>query len=414
MTSHDGISVSLRLGSGKVVSVPIATLSAEDQAFIKIQPEISIPPESVTPAEQRIWPDLVTIPNSELEKVTIEKTAEFFIYRSPSFEFTCSANLLPALTKEIPRTFEATKRLIDALPWGITCRPPAGRERFLAALYPKREDYERAGGPSNSGGVYMSKDKTFRIPFESLGIRKVGESYTRDKDFDNDTLVHEITHQMMDEYLPFLPKWAVEGTAELTGMLPYKTGTFRSGDHRKGLVDYLARPRIKGTKVEFPDLDTLFRMTRSEWDKQSSRFYSGGNSDRQRELYEQSALLVYYFNFLDAEPPTQGRRWIRFMDAVKGEIGKWNEYQAAFDTYRKDMDEFMKLPGVRQLEGARFSYPQGFTPPSPPASPDGQGKIYSEQTPFKHVDILLDGRSLEQVSEDIRLKFSQSRIKLNE
>ena len=31
----------------------------------------------------------------------------------------------------------------------------------------------------------------------------------------NDTLVHEVTHQVMDDYLSFLPTWIVEGTAEL-------------------------------------------------------------------------------------------------------------------------------------------------------------------------------------------------------
>ena len=84
--------------------------------------------------------------------------------------------------------------------------PAAGWHGALPGrALPDAGDYIAAGGPENSGGVYMSGDKTFRIPFESLGIKRLGESYTRDVDFSNDTLVHEITHQLMHDYLPFCP-----------------------------------------------------------------------------------------------------------------------------------------------------------------------------------------------------------------
>ena len=47
---------------------------------------------------------------------------------------------------------------------------------------------------------------------------------TKDADYKADTLVHELTHQMMHFWLPYLPNWVVEGTAEYTENLPLNAG----------------------------------------------------------------------------------------------------------------------------------------------------------------------------------------------
>ena len=71
----------------------------------------------------------------------------------------------PSWAEKIARTFEATRSLVSALPWGIDPKPPAGLGFYQARLFVTREDYFADGGPENSGGVYMSKDRIFRIPF---------------------------------------------------------------------------------------------------------------------------------------------------------------------------------------------------------------------------------------------------------
>ena len=55
--------------------------------------------------------------------------------------------------------------------------PPDGLVRYRAALYETRGDYFQAGGPQNSGGVYMSGEKIFKVPFPSLGLTKRGKTY---------------------------------------------------------------------------------------------------------------------------------------------------------------------------------------------------------------------------------------------
>jgi len=404
LVAADATAVSLKLKEGNVVSVPLASLSAADRAFVATA-------KPAKPLNNRTWPDTVQVPTAELEKVELVPTGgKNFVYRSPAFEFSSEAKLLPSLIKEVARTFEATKRLVEALPWGIECRPPAGRERYLAALYENRASYIAAGGPENSGGVYMTRDMTFRIPFESLGIRKLGESYTRDADFSNDTLVHELTHQLMHDYLPFLPHWAVEGSAEFTEMMPYKAGTFRVGSHEKGLKDYLGGRRAA---VKLPRLSELFRMTSTTWAKESAlpatlpEFKS-----RQQELYEQSALLVYYFNFLDGEGPHQGQRWLRFFDAVREEMSLWADYGKKLADYTKEHDAFLKLPGVTETADGKIRYPSSLTPPLPPASPDGKDADYSDQTPLKHLGLLLDGRTEAELEQEMARKFSAIGLKI--
>jgi hypothetical protein len=402
--------VSLKLRDGKIVPVAVASLSAADQAFVRERIRAEALAAQRTPVEKRAWPNAVQVPTAEIERLELVPTDQpGFIYRSPSFEFSSEARLLPSLIKEVARTFESTKRLVEALPWGIECRPPEGMERYLAALYQTRAGYLAAGGPENSGGVYMSGDKTFHIPFESLGIKRLGQSYTRDADFSNDTLVHEITHQLMHDYLPFLPMWAVEGTAEFTEMMPYKSGTFRVSDHEKGLKEYLGGG-ARRVSVKLPKLDELFRMTRAEWDRQSAQSQPGEIS-RQHELYRQSALLVYYFNFLDGDPGKRGHRWMRFMDAVRGESRRWRTYYQDLAGFMEKQEAFLKLPGVRKTEGGRIEYPASLTPPLPPTPPDGDGRGYSDQTPFKHLGLLLDGRTEAEVEREMVAKFAEIGLK---
>lgn len=391
----DGTNVSLKKAGGEMVSVPLARLSAADQVLVKSQPVKSTP---------RNWPDTVLVSSTaiEVKLVKEESAAQRYVYRSEGFEYTSQGKLLPGLMKEVARTFEATKKLVGQLPWGIVCKPPEGLELYQAALYESRDEYIRAGGPPNSGGVYMSGEKIFKIPFESLGIKMLGKSYTKDENYSSDTLVHEITHQMMHDVLPYLPMWAIEGSAEYTELLPYRGGAFGVKRSREGLKDYLEAWQKRGRTPRLPNVSALFRMKRSQWMAES------GQPSRQHELYQQSAMLVYYFNHVDGDG--SGARWIRFMDATKAEADLWRNYEAGFKVYRAAMDEFLKLPGVKRGEGGQFTYPSNLTPPKGPPPPGGQE--YGEDTVLKHLDVLLDGRSEEQLQKEIASGFAKIGVKL--
>jgi hypothetical protein len=370
----EGDSVLLRMGDGRTVPFPLARLSEADQAFVRAAggggaATAVAGPERV-PIERRSWPGTVAVPTRSVEIRAVEENAAArrFVYQSEAFEFTAQAKLAGSVMTEVARTFEATRAVVDALPWGIVCRPPDGLPRFLAALYETREDYVAAGGPPLSGGVYNTAEKTFRIPFASLGLEKRGQTYFK-SDFSSDTLVHEITHQMMHDYLAFLPKWVIEGTAEYVEMLPYRAGVFRADAHKTAMKEAIEQWGKRGFAPVIGNLEAHLTMGRDAWDASSS------TAERMIEMYHRSHLLVYYFCHLDGD--RTGSRFLRYMEAVHGEVAA--------------MHAFFADPRVKRLDGGRFSYPRDLRPP-----PFGDEAVIQ-----RHLALLVDGRSYSQLAEEI-------------
>jgi hypothetical protein len=388
-----GDSVLLKLANGQTVPFPIARLSEEDQAFVKTlgsggsasAPATSgaVADAKRVPLANRTWPEQVVVPARSIEIAAITESAaeRKYVYRSEAFEFTSQAKLAGSVMKEVARTFEATRVLIDSLPWGIVCRPPEGRPRFLAALYETRADYIAAGGPEMSGGVYSSGDKIFKIPFPSLGMEKRGQTYFKDDNYSNGTLVHEITHQLMDDYLGFLPKWVIEGTAEYTEMLPYKSGTFRADAHKSGMKeDADLWEKREGFTLAIPNLEQMMTMNRDQWDAECS------TSQKMRDMYHRSQLLVYYFCHLDGDG--KGARFIQFMDAVYGQVA--------------ELRAFFADPRVKRMDGGRFSYPQDFPPPD----------MNPVTAPFKHLQILSGERPYPKLAQEIMDRYKSIGVKV--
>lgn len=377
--------VTLRLADGQEHQIAISRFCPEDQAFVKQQVTASAPGASPAPAmpppgparvpvEKRTWPQNVVVSSRSVEIEALEESAATrkFVYRSEAFEFTSQAKLAGSVMKEVARTFEATRAVVSELPWGVLCRPPPGLERYQAALYETRNDYLAAGGPENSGGVYMSGEKIFKVPFPSIGLEMRGKTWFKNDNYDGGTLIHEITHQMMHDYLTFLPTWVIEGTAEYIEMLPYNAGTFRAGSHKTAFRDHVKEMEKRGYSLDIGNLETHMTMNRSTW---------GGIADTSNramgELYFRSALIVYFFNHLDGEKDREGQRFIRFMDAVYGEV-------AALRAFFAD-------PRVKTFPDGRFSYPRDFPPPD----------MKSDTAPFKHLPILLDERGYSQIAQEL-------------
>ncbi len=382
----EGDSVLLRMGNGQTVPFPLARLSEEDRAFARAAgggggtPVLAASPQR-TPPEKRNWPDTVTVPTRSVEIRAIEENAaeRRYVYQSEAFEFSSQAKLAGSVMTEVARTFEATRSVVDALPWGVVCRPPDGLPRFLAALYETREDYVAAGGPELSGGVYNTAEKTFRIPFASLGLEKRGQTYFKNE-FSNDTLVHEITHQMMHDYLAFLPKWVIEGTAEYVEMLPYRAGIFRADSHKTAMKDAIDEWSRQGFAPVIGDLEAHLTMSREQWENNSS------TAERMREMYHKSHLLVYYFCHLDGD--RNGARFLRFMEAVHGEVAA--------------MHAFFADPRVKRMDGGRFSYPRDLKPPP----------FNDQTTMLRHIALLVDDRPYKKIAEEVMEAYRSIGVKV--
>jgi hypothetical protein len=354
LLSFDGTTAIFKMPNGARAQAPAAHFGEADQQYLTQWLEKQ--PLKFT------MPDVVAVDIAKIkaEVVTEDEANERFVYRTEHFEFESQGKFSISLLREVSRVFEATYELLKAMPWNIEPRPPSGTH-FKARLLKNRQEYMNAGGHPNSGGVYKSGDETFYAPFESVGLKPYGKGYTKDADYRADTLVHELTHQMMHFWLPYLPKWVVEGTAEYTENLPLSTGRFRVASAKTGLKDYLAflkKRTMDGIPEPYP-IDKLFKIKGSEWNDTMA-----SDPTLVRRMYFTSYLLVYYFMHMDGNGDSQ--RFVRFFREVDKERKK--------DVYRGE----------------------------------------EERDAFKErmLQVLLDGRSEEELMKQIRSGYARLGIRL--
>jgi len=333
----------------------------------------------------------------QTEVVKEDERNDEFIYRTQHFEFISQGKFTQSLLKEVARNFEATYELLKALPWNIEPSPEEGRY-FRARLLRTQYDYTEAGGLPNSGGVYMRNKKIFMVPFHSIGLKVVGKSYAKDSDFNTETLVHELTHQMMHAWLPYLPQWVIEGTAEYTATLPLSIGKFRVSSAKSGLKDYIGYLKKTRGSVPIPyPLDELFPMTNQRWNMTLTTDPSAAG-----KLYFTSYLLVYYFMHLDGKG--DGQLFVRYFREME-------EFRRQVEIYQKAVEEFKKQPGVEvnEKEGT-YRWPSTLKHPETPAILASENAL--DQFQKKSLAILLDGRTEEELMKQIRAAYSKLGIRL--
>jgi hypothetical protein len=353
----DGALVLLRLANGQTGTIPVQKLSPADQAFVRSKTgaatQTALPKatgdavRALLPAAKRVWPEKVT-PDEKALDVTLVSEAtsdQQYVYHSRNFEFVSQDKLAGSVMKEIARTFEATRTLADALPWGIQPKPPGDLGYYRAKFYVDRKHYTDDGAPANSGGVYIRSERIFKIPFESLGLEMRGKTWFKNENYRNDTIVHEVTHQMMHEFLDFLPIWVTEGTADYTAMIPFKSGTFSSALHERGIKEYIKayQMRSAGSVGDIGSLTELTNMTREEWHSRSNK-----GPKEQSRLYFASCLLVYFFCHLDGDG--HGTPLLLYFDKIREARDAWAK--------------FLATPGVKLHPDGSISYPKSLPLPA--------------------------------------------------
>ena len=391
---------------GKRSTVPLTDLSEVDRTYIT---DDWIPPFDYGNFRRggKPWPAAVDLlPGAtEIEIITAEPEKRNFVYRTKNFEFTSDAELAGSTMKTVSESFEATYLLLQSLPWSVSSRAE-DEPLFPASLFEHFSDYVKNGGPPNSGGVYKRQEHRFYVPFQSLGLKKKSGRYFRADRFDVEVLVHEVTHMMMAKQLAYLPIWVIEGSAEFTSSMPYSAGRFRCDDTDKGLRDYLekyGRGR-GGREFSVKDLRGVLEISREEWQSRTQ-----ASSSEQHRLYAAAFVLFYYFEHLDDR--SKGYAMHEFFHRAAGEERRWAPFWAGMKTYRKEIDEFRKLPGVETTENGGFRYPSNLTPPPRPKPPEPGG--YDDSVGYLHIDLLFRGRTEREILSDLVEKMdSRLRIKL--
>jgi len=292
--------VKIRMANGSTFDVPLARLSPEDQAFVKTQTSAALNAEVSPSRALKEWPRTVSLADKpEVVVVREDDEKKEFIYRSPHYEFVCDSKLGSNVVREFGRMFEATYELNCQLPLNLKPAPERLREIFQARLFTNKSDYMDAGAIEGSAGVYMSGKKALMVPLSSLGVRMVGTRVTLEQNpnaQDNGTLIHEITHQMMNHWLPVLPTWFIEGSAEYVEMLEYNSNGKFSLIGLNRQVKAYAENMSRGNKTfTMIDLEELMTIDGRRWAE------ALGKDGMATENYGSAGLMTYFFYHLDGK-----------------------------------------------------------------------------------------------------------------
>jgi hypothetical protein len=306
-------SVTLRLTSGREATVPLDRLSERDRELVETRT-----------AE---WLSYVTtdLPEETTAPGEIEVRGGPDHYVTPNFSFETEEAVSKAFISEAARIFEGTFEALSAIPHGLSFFPPEGSRHFKGTfLSDQRFDaIARSRMASIPGqrvvGLYLGDEQRLLVPYSSLGAKQLGSQLTLRKRSDTTTLVHEIVHQVMQQYLPVLPTWFSEGMAEYVSALPYQSGRFEFRNAERGLKERLAGEyRSDGRRVEgvIPPSHFLVNRNRAVEDRSSvsdstvRRLDPGGSAPQVAwqgtvSEYRDALLLVYFFMHLD-EPEKAG------------------------------------------------------------------------------------------------------------
>lgn len=300
MVRMEGGNIVLKLADGRELPYPLAKLSEADQAYAS-QISRTAKPAVYGPASAGFdapWPDKVSF-DGDPEIATISETAERkqFIYESANYRYTCDVRLSKSVVKGFAVLFEATNRYCSLLPISMAAGK-SGDEKHQIRLFEKKEDYIAAGGPPESAGVFISGigENEVLVPLESLGVRPVGSGYMLDRDKSNNTVPHELTHQLTPrEYFdPAARGWFTEGLAEYVAVTKYRAGIFNVRNNRRAFVEYVTAygkkgrgGRALGKEIHIGSLEKFMAMPYSE-------FMANGQMN-----YGCGLLLTAYFFHMD-------------------------------------------------------------------------------------------------------------------
>lgn len=245
---------------------------------------------------------MVTLTDApQVEVLKEDLASRTFVYRSPHYVFICDSRLRGDVVKEFGRLFEATYLINCKLPLDLRPVPESSKTSFHALLFTNYADYLKAGGIAGSAGVYVNSKNALMVPLASLGVKLSGSGQTvlidKNSDDDNATLIHEITHQMMNQWLGSMRTWQIEGSAEYIRMLDYnRFGRFTLTNLNKQLKLYVQKlnPDGGGRAFVMIDLEELMTMENEQWTAALASVRGAATIN-----YGSAALLTYYFYHLD-------------------------------------------------------------------------------------------------------------------
>jgi hypothetical protein len=242
------------------------------------------------------WPITVALKEEPAFTVVEENRDERrYIYRSDHFEFSSRERLSGKIVLEFSRQFELTYETVAALP--LQLDPEAPRGYFKVVLYTTHAQYQAAGGPKKSGGLYRGSTGEVMVPLPALGVERIGDRWRMQSRGGNQPLLHEVTHQVMGPWLTVLPMWLIEGMAEYVaaGRCSVRKLTLHSG--LDNVFAFLREQMgVPDRSIDMRHPQRLMVMDFDKWQGDLAASSSNGIKN-----YYSAMLLFYYFAHLDGD-----------------------------------------------------------------------------------------------------------------
>ncbi|MEO0413791.1 MAG: hypothetical protein AAF226_02425 [Verrucomicrobiota bacterium] len=266
-------SVTFLTGTGEQFDIPRATLSDYSLKVLKTLEQLRRERGAVE------WPKKIS------SHTPVHLTGGPQVYRSKHFEIVANgADRKTVLV--IAMVLEDTLFAITRIPTGLDLKPPAPSNYFKVRLmHPTHfaHEYRKAGidtGSTNPTGVYVGLKKELWLALG--GQHRSFEMISR-------TIMHEVAHQSMDEWLLFMPKWFHEGFAEYISSVPYRYRSFNFDQTHQGLAMTLL---VRFQKDPKKSISLIHPSSLVQIDKKWT-----GSTDE----YLSAMMLVYFLIHLDGK-----------------------------------------------------------------------------------------------------------------
>ncbi|MDF1658181.1 MAG: hypothetical protein P1U58_11260 [Verrucomicrobiales bacterium] len=453
-------SVTFLLPSGRESRVPLDRLSEADRRLVKMRAAELI---SYVTAD---LPEETTVPS----EIAVSGGPDRYL--TPNFSFETEEPVSRAFISEAARVYEGTFQALAAIPHGLSFSPPGTSRHFQGSFMSDQrfDAIARSKMASIPGqrvvGLYLGSEQRLLVPYSSLGAKKLGSQLTLRKRSDTTTLVHEIVHQVMHRYLPVLPTWFSEGTAEYISALPYQSGRFEFRNAERGLKERLKNEyRSDGLRVDGVMPPSFYLVNRNVAVDVQSSVSNSDSGAASREViaspkvtwqgtvseYRDALLLVYYFMHLD-QPERSGypvgaflqetdramnetesivkelKRFeserLAYNDSVQGFNDALDEYEAEAKVYNLRVEQYNEQlrNGFPEDERIDVGTPPGEpTRPEAPVLPERLRELSGGSQRIdlvalvekKALSALILGRSPESIDARMQEEFSGIGIKIS-
>lgn len=198
------------------------------------------------------------------------------IIETDHFRIVSDSELTYAQAVRIGQTAEATYEAAQQLPFGISLASPEAPH--VVHLVNQRIHLNHHEGARDAAGVFLpDQNKSLvHLPRGAVPVTL------------HETLVHEITHQLQQDWIQTLPVWLSEGLAVYMAAAPLKNGRLEPE-----ATDLQRSPQLKrfqSKQVHTIELEALLNLDRTEW----NHLFETNPNGVQR-FYLTAYLLTHYF-----------------------------------------------------------------------------------------------------------------------